>query len=132
MVRSPVAADAIRQTLITATEADAPVLFHCQAGKDRTGWLSALMLLLADVPRDEVMADFLASNRYTARLLESLDLPDGADLEAAASLFEVREEYLASGLDAVQEAHATITGYLDAIGFGPELQAKLRAKLLPS
>lgn len=132
MVRSPVAAAAIRDALVAMTDTDEPVLFHCQAGKDRTGWLSALVLLLAEVPRARVMADFLASNRSTDRLLQSLDLPSGTDLAATAPLFEVREEYLSSGIAAMEQDHATVTGYLAAIGFGADLQDRLRAKLLPA
>lgn len=132
MVRSPVAAAAIRDTLTSVTESDEPVLFHCQAGKDRTGWLSAVVLMLADIPMEQVMADFLSSNRYTERLLRSLALPEGTDLGAAANLFEVREQYLVSAIAAVEETYATVPAYLDAIGFGPHLQARLRAKLVCS
>ena len=132
MVRSPVAAAAIRDALVAVTEIEEPVLFHCQAGKDRTGWLSALVLLLAEVPRARVMADFLFSNRSIGRLLQSLELPEGTDLATAAALFEVREEYLHSAIAAMEEAHTGVSGYLDAIGFGTDLQARLRAKLLSS
>ena len=40
------------------------MLFHCSAGKDRTGWLSAVLLTVLGVDRQVVDADFLASNSF--------------------------------------------------------------------
>ncbi|MFE0103986.1 tyrosine-protein phosphatase [Streptomyces sp. NPDC059009] len=48
----------------SAAQGDATV-FHCSAGKDRTGWGAAVLLTLLGVPRATVEADFLASNAYT-------------------------------------------------------------------
>ena len=42
--------------------ADLPLVFHCTAGKDRTGFAAALVLLALRVPREQVMADYLLSN----------------------------------------------------------------------
>lgn len=41
---------------------DAPLVFHCTAGKDRTGFAAALILLALGVPRDVVMHDYLLTN----------------------------------------------------------------------
>jgi protein-tyrosine phosphatase len=41
-----------------------PILIHCSAGKDRTGWASALLLSIADVPRQTIMHDYLLTNEY--------------------------------------------------------------------
>jgi len=48
-----------------ARDADG-VLYHCTAGKDRTGWASAALLTALGVPRETVMKDYLASNDYRA------------------------------------------------------------------
>ncbi len=57
IAESPGAASAL------AAMADAPrgVLFHCTAGKDRTGVISAVVLLLCGVPREEIVADYVLS-----------------------------------------------------------------------
>ncbi len=47
--------------------AGAPVLFHCSAGKDRTGFAAALLLRLLDVPLPVVYDDYLLSRRYSVR-----------------------------------------------------------------
>jgi len=44
-----------------------PLLFHCSAGKDRTGFGAALLLTALGVPRETVMADYLATNRIWRR-----------------------------------------------------------------
>ena len=43
------------------------MLFHCSAGKDRTGFGAALLLTVLKVPRETVMADYLATNRIWTR-----------------------------------------------------------------
>ncbi|MFD7715379.1 tyrosine-protein phosphatase [Streptomyces sp. NPDC059814] len=48
-----------------ATNTSGATVFHCSAGKDRTGWGTAVLLTLLGVPRATVEADFLASNQYT-------------------------------------------------------------------
>jgi protein-tyrosine phosphatase len=61
-----------------------PVLFHCTAGKDRTGWTTAVLLTALGVSRDVVTADYLATNdyvwpvyeRWVDRLVASGRLPD--------------------------------------------------------
>ncbi|MGH8877939.1 MAG: tyrosine-protein phosphatase, partial [Stackebrandtia sp.] len=69
------------------TEAESmPLLFHCTAGKDRTGWLAAIVLKLLGVTRHEILDDFLLSNGYflpvANELLHSLGVS-----EAHAQLF---------------------------------------------
>lgn len=49
-----------------------PVLFHCAAGKDRTGVLAALLLGLLDVPRDQIVADYTATEQAVVRILARL------------------------------------------------------------
>ena len=41
-----------------------PVLFHCAAGKDRTGFAAAILLRLLGVPQEVVLDDYLLTNRY--------------------------------------------------------------------
>ena len=79
-----------------ARTSDGAVFFHCTAGKDRTGVAAALILLALGVPRDQVMADFLATG--------SLWSPDAALLEhvaeeARAAVFGVDPAYLEAALD---------------------------------
>lgn len=63
MVLSPRAGAAYRAFVDTVADGAAgPVLFHCTAGKDRTGWAAALLLLLLGASRDVVRIEYLAVN----------------------------------------------------------------------
>ncbi|GAB2664163.1 tyrosine-protein phosphatase [Prescottella soli] len=53
-------------TAIAGNTAGATV-YHCSAGKDRTGWSTAILLTLLGVPKETVYQDFLASNTYLGR-----------------------------------------------------------------
>ena len=50
----------------------APVVFHCHTGKDRTGLVAVLLLVLAGVEEDAVIADYLASNGPFREMREEL------------------------------------------------------------
>ncbi|NMN99889.1 tyrosine-protein phosphatase [Gordonia sp. TBRC 11910] len=52
------------RTITTTVAAGDSVIFHCTAGKDRTGWAAALILTIAGVDRATVDSDYLASNIY--------------------------------------------------------------------
>src|SRR5262245_39855143 len=47
-----------------AKDETGPALWHCTAGKDRTSWAAAALLLILGVPEDVVLDDYLLSNRY--------------------------------------------------------------------
>src|SRR5689334_15581396 len=65
MVADPGARAGFAEALRTIADADEPVLYHCSAGKDRTGWLTAVLLELLGVDRDVIMADYLGTNEYS-------------------------------------------------------------------
>ena len=84
------------------------VFFHCTAGKDRTGFAAALILLALAVPREQVMADFLATG--------SLWRPDAALLarvpEAAhAAIFGIEAAYLDAALDELERTQGSAPAF---------------------
>jgi protein-tyrosine phosphatase len=108
-----------------------PVLFHCTAGKDRTGWAATVLLLAAGVDETGAMEEFLAVNpavRVTfAPLLEQLAAM-GGDPELLRPLLEVRAEYLHAAFDALHDQFGTFDAYLaDGLGLSPlEIEALRR------
>ncbi|MFI6295845.1 tyrosine-protein phosphatase [Nonomuraea sp. NPDC050790] len=103
-------------------------LFHCTAGKDRTGWGAALLLTLLGVERETVMADYLASNGHLEAMAVSVyDLvaQHGIDRELVRPLLEVREVYLNAAFDQVAATYGDISGYVrQALGLtDTDLQA---------
>ncbi len=115
-----------------ADEKAANVLYHCTAGKDRTGWASAAILTALGVPRETVLADYLLSNDYLAASnAATLAQVPAAIRPGYRAVLDVREEYLRSGFDEVTAKYGTFDNYLRAgLGLsGRDLRA-LRAQLL--
>lgn len=54
---------AIVRRIVTAEEAEHAILYHCTEGKDRTGIVTALLLMLLGVSREDIMADYLFTNK---------------------------------------------------------------------
>jgi len=90
-------------------ESDAPTVFHCTAGKDRTGIAAALVLLALGVSRDVVQADYLLTNELV-RDPASIDSP--TPLEARAVLWRVQQGFLDTALTIVDDDHGGIPRYL--------------------
>ncbi|WP_324195366.1 tyrosine-protein phosphatase [Nocardia abscessus] len=65
-ITAPGANEAFASVLRDIIGSDGAVLFHCTAGKDRTGWTAAVLLTLLGVDRATVTEDYLLSNRYRA------------------------------------------------------------------
>ena len=90
-------------------ESDAPLVFHCTAGKDRTGFAAALILLALGVPRDVVMQDYLLTNE----LLRMDSAPAyGIPPEVMQVLWRVQAEFLDAALHAVDTDHGDVRTYL--------------------
>lgn len=113
--------------------AAAPVLYHCTAGKDRTGWATTILLLLAGVDEAGAREEYLAVNPAVramyAPLLEQFAAV-GGDPSLLLPLLEVREEYLDAALDAVAEHHGSFDAYVrDGLGLTDDEVAALRTRL---
>ncbi|MDQ0792087.1 tyrosine-protein phosphatase [Streptomyces sp. B1I3] len=135
MVLSPGAGAAYRAFLETAADPRArPLLFHCASGKDRTGWATALLLLLAGASRDVVQAEFLAVNRAIRAAFAPVVrryLDAGGDPDIASAIIEVRPRYLDAALDAMDERWGGLEGYLrDGLRVPRTVVARLRADLV--
>lgn len=109
-------------------QAEAPLLFHCTAGKDRTGVAAALILLALGVPREVVMQDYLLTNQHYQRPAHALrELPD----EVLAVLWTVRADYLDAALQAIDTDHGGLPRYLQQrLGLGPAALDTLAARYL--
>lgn len=117
-------------------EEDARFLVHCAAGKDRTGFAVALVLLALGVPREVVMADYMLTGRFflPEREMERLQRKYGmehVDPEAVLPMLEVHEAYLAQALASIDAAYGDVDTYLEqALGVGPAEREALRRRYL--
>ena len=93
-----------------ADPANHPLVFHCAAGKDRTGFAAALILMTLGVPEETVLEDYLATNIYWTEsgLRVQLDLPEAAreQMKAANAVF------LQASIDTLHELHDSLDAYL--------------------
>ena len=133
---------ALREVISTLGDGR-PLIAHCFAGKDRTGFTVATVLETVGVDRDAILVDFLRSNdavpQLRERILESIRTRAGEDATpeivtfAEARLTEevlgVREEYLDAARRTIDTEFGSLPAYLSAIGVTDEQVSRLRAAL---
>ena len=111
-----------------------PLLFHCSAGKDRTGWLSAVLLTALGVPRDQVSADFLLSNQELAASNAALEAgltQAGYDASLITPLLTVQGSDLDTAFATVAQHYGSMDGYLTrGLGLDRHTLDELRSRLL--
>lgn len=117
-----------------ADDTSGPSVFHCTAGKDRTGWGAAVLLLHLGVDEDTVFANYLESNTYARpsfqKYLDQFEAK-GGDPAVLAPVFDVEPRYLEAGLAQVRAEYGDITGYLTTgLGLPPEVLTALETRLL--
>lgn len=136
----PGAHTAVRQ-VISLLAAGRPVLAHCFAGKDRTGFTVATVLNAVGVSSDTVMADFLRSNdaivALRERILDSVRARSGdaevisfAEARLTDEVLGVREEYLDAAWRTLEHSYGSTSGFLRAAGVTDADLAALRTALL--
>ncbi|MCK9324292.1 MAG: tyrosine-protein phosphatase [Bacteroidales bacterium] len=103
-----------------------PMIIHCRAGKDRTGFAAAMIQRLMGAELKPVFDDYLRSNlfmktqirqgQWKLRLITAGLMPKG-NLQAA---FEVRREFLQTAFDYIDEKYKGVEGYFLAAGISKE------------
>lgn len=111
-----------------------PAVFHCAAGKDRTGVLAALVLSGLGVDDDDVVADYALSTDAINRLRT---WADASHPELAARMAAQPAAHLAADADAMRlllggitERYGSTAGQLAALGIGPDVLDALAGALL--
>ncbi len=102
----------------------APLVIHCTAGKDRTGFACALILHTLGVNDEVIAEDYLLTNRFYRRDPSvSSDLPD----EVRQVLGTVQPAFLAAAFETIDAGYGSLEGYLrDGLGIGPAERARLQ------
>jgi protein-tyrosine phosphatase len=131
---------AVRQ-VISLLANERPVITHCFAGKDRTGFTVATVLEAIGVDRDAILADFLRSNDAVSQLRERIleSVRDHSETEETITFAEarltdevlgVREDYLDAARRSIEENYGSLPDYLAAAGVTAEDVGRVRAALL--
>jgi protein-tyrosine phosphatase len=124
--------DSVLAALREIGAAEGAALVHCAAGKDRTGTIVALALLVADADRDAVIEDYVASTErmeaIIGRLLRSSTYAENLrDRPVAAN--NTHPETMQVLLEHVDSEYGGVGGLLQRIGWTAEDNDRLRAKL---
>ncbi len=96
------------QALTIIANTNKPVLIHCVAGKDRTGWAIAMLMHIAGASQSQIMTEYMRS----------------------ASSGEVQEDWMLAGLREARKRYKTIDGYLtEGLGLSSNTVAKIKKRL---
>ena len=114
----------------SVAEADGAVLFHCYAGKDRTGMIAAMLLALAGVTPDDIAADYGETDLRLAKQYEKW-ITEAAPERREAFRQELRcpPERILGVLEHLQGKWGGVDGYLESSGMTPANIDRLSAKL---
>jgi protein-tyrosine phosphatase len=114
--------------------ANAPGVFHCTGGKDRTVVAAALFLYALGVPRETALRDYMASNYYLHDFIETnlwkarFASRFKVDGDRFRALMGVREPYLEKAFEAIEANYGSLDNYLEqALGLDEGKRAQLRA-----
>ena len=114
-----------------------PVLFHCTAGKDRTGVVAMLILNILDVDEKIIMSNYLEINKKhkpKANLFYGLInvLMWNKELAIKArSYYMVHESYLETAIAAIKETYGSVETYIkEALGVTDEMKQAFKDKVL--
>ena len=104
-------------------EASYPLLFHCTAGKDRTGFAAMLLLSALGVQWETILEDYLLTNIYLEQFAEiashKISKEKGLNKALVKSMFLARESYIKGSMDMIEQHYGTVQTFLeDKIGIG--------------
>lgn len=93
-----------------------PLIYHCAAGKDRTGLATYLLLVALGVSEENALKDYLLSNTFlkpvAERYIREAKKSGHMHAEILRPLLEVREEYLEAALDEIKIQFKTMDKFL--------------------
>lgn len=89
-------------------ESKLPLLFHCSAGKDRTGMAAALFLAALGADEETIMYDYMLSNA----LLEEKYAREKQSNPDIRLMYEVRGDFLRAGFDHIEKSYRSVGNFL--------------------
>lgn len=121
---------------ILIDEPQSPMVFHCMAGKDRTGAVAALILSALGVPREVIEQDYLDTNLVLDEMQKGFKaigytIPAHIDRDVVNAMYEARVEYIQAYFNEIESRYGSVDTYLmEALGLTNEDIAVLKNHLL--
>ena len=127
------AKESIARVVWLIADAKGGTVYHCAAGKDRTGVISAILLSALGVPEELIVADYALSQQNLDAIIERLNLS-----EAYKEMFEhlppdtlhAEPETMVSLLAKLEDGYGSVAAYLESAGVGSDVVERLRANVL--
>ena len=132
----PSAKTAFRELFVSLGDpSKLPALFHCSAGKDRAGWAGTVVLLTLGVDEDQVVEQYLLSNRAIEQIRERLANDTGDAPPKWGNIMrpflEVRRDYIQASFTAMHEEWGSFDRYLhEGLGITETQRDHLRELML--
>lgn len=120
------AQEEIKQVFQTIATSKGATLFHCSAGKDRTGVIAMLLLGLVKVDRADLITNYMVTEIY----LQKKVIPAQFSNQFPASLLQSRADFIEPAIDYIIDNHGSVRNYLLAIGLSEETLATITQKML--
>ena len=117
----------MRQVYQCIAHAPQGVLFHCSAGKDRSGVVSAILLLLAEVRDKDIIEHYMMTKECNAKRF-ALARKNHPDLDI--NIIIPREEFMIRFLQLFREKYGAAENYMRRIGVLPEEIEMIQSKLV--
>ena len=108
----------IIKTIINLDEKDYPVIYHCTEGKDRTGIITAIILMILGVEKDKIIEDYLYTNKVNRKkaIIAYLNLKyfygDRKQAEKTKNVFLAKEEYIEEVFDVIDDKWNGIDNFI--------------------
>lgn len=115
LVTDTEALDGYRDLVERAAKGPTSLVFHCSAGKDRTGWGAAVLLTILGVDREVVVADYVVSNdrqEATDHWMRLLSQESGLPWEDIQPMTRVKPDYLNSAFALVDQEYGSFDAYV--------------------
>lgn len=108
---------AFREIFTAIAQADGGLVFHCFAGKDRTGLIAAMLLALGDVAPDLIAADFGETDLQLAeQYAKWISLAPAGKIEELQDELRCPPERILGVLDFLETKWGGVGGYLESAG----------------
>ncbi|MFP6623167.1 MAG: tyrosine-protein phosphatase [Myxococcota bacterium] len=127
------AKEPIARVVELIADAKGGAVYHCAAGKDRTGVISAILLSVLGVPEELIVADYALSRQNLDAIIERLNASDGyKDMfeHLPPDTLHAEPETMVSLLAKLEEGYGSAEAFLESAGVGSDVVERLRASVL--
>lgn len=116
-----------------ADDRELPVVIHCAAGKDRTGFVCSVLLLALGASAEDIHADYILSDEHFGADRMRLIIAERMRAEPPVDVvtaFRANRDYLQVALDAIEARYGSVDGYLQRVGLDAARRERLRDALV--